>query len=361
MMKAKIYSIKPLSTEDKNQEQKFWRFSFFVYAAAEVFIISIQYAVTRYQCENCVLPPAFYPLTWLQHLVFTAALWLLLNRFYNITIWKMVVLNSVLFAALHFLWVSLQYAIFHSAPQWLVSADASNKSFRLLLYGSWPEIGKYAVKASAFYLLKFYKQYRQAEKQRIQLAMINKDLQLDLLKKQLSPHFYFNTLNNLYGLARANSQKLPVALSQLSNIMGYVITDCNHNKVLLAEEIRFLQSYIALEKLRYEHDTVIEMQVEGKMNGQMIIPLVLIQFVENAFKHGMKEKSAENWMKVKLQIIKEQLIFIVENSYYEKSPAAGIGISSVKDILTMQYEGKHDLKMEYHNNCFLVNLKLNLL
>jgi hypothetical protein len=359
MMKDKGHTT-ILSAEDDNEEQKFWRLSFFVYAAVEVFIISIQYAVTKYQCTVCVLPPAFYLLTWLQHLVFTALLWYLLNRFYDIAVWKIILLNALLFTAHQVLWITLQYFMFQTGPDWLVPPSASARSFRDLFYGSWPEIGKYVLKVSAFYMLKFYIKYRQAEQQRIQLALVNKDLQLDLLKKQLSPHFYFNTLNNLYGLARANSQKLSAALSQLSNIMGYVIKDCNNNKVLLAEEVRFLESYIALEKLRYEQDTVIEMQVEGQMNGQMITPLLLIQFVENAFKHGMKEKSAANWMKVKLQVIKAELCFIVENSYYQERPSAGIGISSVKDILNMQYEGKHDLKMQYHNNCFLVNLKLNL-
>ncbi len=360
-MKDEFYKIKPLSTDDKSQEQKFWRISFFVYALIEVFILTIQYAITKFQCASCTLPAGFYPVNWLQHLAFTGGLWFLLNRLYDLSTWKIISLNILLFIAHHFLWISLLYLIFNSGQEWLAASSQDTISFRSLLYGSWTEIGKYIVKVSAFYTLKFYWQYRHTEKKRIQLWVVNKELQLDLLKKQLSPHFYFNTLNNLYGLARANSQKLPLALKQLSNIMGYVIRDCNDDKVLLANEIRFLESYISLEKLRYEQDTIIEMKVEGQVNGQMIIPLVLIQFVENTFKHGMKEKSVNNWMKVKLHVIKEQLSFIVENSYYENGAAEGIGISSVKEILNMQYEGKYDLKMQHTNNSYLVNLKLNLL
>jgi LytS/YehU family sensor histidine kinase len=185
-------------------------------------------------------------------------------------------------------------------------------------------------------------------------------MQLNLLKQQLSPHFYFNTLNNLYGLARGNSVKLSDALDQLSNIMRYVIVDCNQPKVLLGQEIRFLQSYIALEKLRYEQNTVIEMKVEGQANGQMIMPLLLIQFVENAFKHGMKEKSEQNWMKVNVVVAKEELLFTVDNSYYETAVSTGIGIDSVKHILNLQYEGKYDMKMLHEGNRFSVILKLKL-
>jgi len=359
MMKDEFYTLSTHTKKYESQERNFWRKTFVVYAAIEMLVLTIQYAVTKYQCAECLLP-ASLPANWLQHLAFTGVLWFLLNRFYGLTIWRIVFLNILLFAAHHFLWIALTYMMFHSGQAWLVSASDSTKSLRDLFYGSWIEIGKYVVKVSAFYMLQFYWQYRQAEKQKMQLALVNRDLQLDLLKKQLSPHFYFNTLNNLYGLARANSQKLPVALSQLANIMGYVILECKDNKVSLAEEIQFLESYIALEKLRYEQDTTIEMKVDGHVNGQMIIPLVLIQFVENAFKHGMKEKSADNWMKVKLHIIKEQISFLVENSCYENVDSAGIGISSVKNILNIEYEGKYDLKIQHYNNSFLVNLKLNL-
>jgi two-component system, LytTR family, sensor kinase len=121
-----------------------------------------------------------------------------------------------------------------------------------------------------------------------------------------------------------------------------------------------LKSYIALEKLRYEHDTVIDMRVEGHANGQSILPLMLIQFVENAFKHGMKEKSEQNWMKVNMKIDKEALFFSVDNSYYETEPSKGIGITSVQHRLDLQYEGKYDMKMQHAGNRFSITLKLDL-
>ncbi len=356
-----------VSTEEKNKSRKFWFFAFSIYALAELVYHIFNYTTTRSLCKPCVLPVPFYILQWVAHLLFTASLWYVLNYFYHHRLWKIVMVNVFVFTAYYFGWLAVLYAILHSGLDWLVGKDTTIQPFRGLVYGSWFDIGKFVVKLSAFYVLKFYFEYRRAERQRTELAIINKDMQLNLLKQQLSPHFYFNTLNNLYGLARSNSPKLSDALDQLSNIMRYVIVDCNQPKVMLDQEMRFLQSYIALEKLRYEQNTVIEMKVDGAVNlptgqagGQTILPLLLIQFVENAFKHGMKEKSEQNWMKVNVLIQKDELLFKVDNSYYDTAVSEGIGINSVKHILNLQYEGKYDMKMLHEDNRFSVTLKLNL-
>lgn len=348
------------SDEESKREKKFWRKAFLIYAGIEVFILVSQYVITRSKCEVCVLPPAYYIVNWFQHLLFTGLLWYCLNRIYHLPLWKTVPINIILFAAHYFLWIAVLYFIFHSGLNWLVWNKIPPRSFEWFVYGSWADIGKYVVKLSAFYMLRFYFGYRQAERQRIQLALINKEMQLNLLKQQLSPHFYFNTLNNLYGLSRSNSLRLSDALSQLSSIMHYVIVDCNQPKVLLSQEINFLNSYIELEKLRYEKNTVIEMKVKGQAGEQTILPLLLIQFVENAFKHGMKEKSDRSWMKAEVLIDGNELTFIVGNSYYEMTPAQGIGITSVKHILNLQYEGKYDMQIEHTDNRFSVTLKMNL-
>lgn len=359
-MKVSKEISKVISTDVRLLAGKFWKHCFLIYAFVEIFIISSQYIITRNQCAGCVLPPGFYVVNWLQNLLFTGVLWFLLNRFYQLKLWMIIGLNVLFFAAHYFLWILFLYTIFRSGQDWLIPDNVLAKSFGWFVYGSWIDIVKYVLKLSAFYVLKFYYEYRNAERQRMQLAVINKDMQLNLLKQQLSPHFYFNTLNNLYGLARTNNSKLPDALNQLSNIMRYVIIDCNQPKVLLSQELSFLQSYIALEKLRYEQNTIIEMNVEGDANGQTILPLLLIQFVENAFKHGMKEKSEENWMKVEMVIFKNELLFKVNNSSNESVVLDGVGINGVKHILELQYEGRHSLQMLHENSRFSVTLKLKL-
>jgi sensor histidine kinase YesM len=351
--------LNAVSEDEKTRNKKFWIRSFFIYSIAEAVYTTINYFITLGMCRTCALPLPFYLSQLITNLLFTGLLWYFLNLFYHHRLWKVILGNVFVFAAYYFLWLWTLQAILNSGQGWLIGG-VKKVDFDDLVYSSWFDIGKYVVKASAFYVLKFYYEYRKSERQKIQLAVINKDMQLNLLKQQLSPHFYFNTLNNLYGLARSNSPKLQDALHQLSNIMQYVIVDCNQPKVLLSQEVNFLQSYIALEKLRYEQNTVIDVQVEGNTNGQSILPLLLIQFVENAFKHGMKEKSEHNWMKVNLRIQKDELFFSVDNSYYEVQPSDGIGITSVKHRLNLQYEGKYDMQMLHDGNRFSVTLKLNL-
>ncbi len=339
--------------------RKFWLSAFIVYAIAEMFFITTSYLITYFKCKECVQPVPFYVCIFLISLLLALFLWYSLSYISRQPLWKVIAGNMLIFGLYYFFITGIVYLLLNAKQEWLVW-PVKQRSYTSVVYESWGEIGKYVLKLSAFYMLKFYSEYRKAGQQRIQLAVINKDMQLNLLKQQLSPHFYFNTLNNLYGLSRSNSPQLSAALSQLSNIMQYVIVDCNQPKVLLSQEINFLQSYIELEKLRYEKDTVIEIRTEGNINGQTIIPLLLIQFVENAFKHGMKEKSNQSWMKVRMNIADKELLFEVENSYYDTTSSHGIGINSVRHILNLQYEGRHDIQMRHEDNSFSVTLKLNL-
>jgi two-component system, LytTR family, sensor kinase len=349
-----------LTEQDKTVASSFWQKAFLVYALIEALYCIINNVTARIVCGDCGGSISFDISQWLIHLCFTALLWYFLYLLQRQRKWVIIAGNITVFVAYYFLWLIFAYWLLYFWGEWLLGLRRENLSFRRLVNGSWFEVGKYVLKLTAFYSIQFYFDYRNARQQRIQLAVINKDMQLDLLKQQLNPHFYFNTLNNLYGLARSNNSKLSPALHQLSNIMQYVLVDCNRPKVLLKQEILFLESYIALEKLRYEKDTVIEMNVKGETNGKTIIPLVLVQFVENAFKHGMKEKSSHNWIKVNFVIEENELQFTVNNSYEQSTAANGIGISSVKDILQLQYEGKHELLMQQQAGYFSVILKLSL-
>jgi hypothetical protein len=340
--------------------ERFWILAFGVYAMAEILYWVLNYVNWYSRCTDCAQPVIYYIYQALLNLVLTGLVWYALNSFYRKNRLVVIGLNIAVFLLHYTIWIWLNYAVQKFGPEWLMRNATFHSTIKELIYFSWFDIGKYVLKVTAFYAMKFYYDYRNSEKQRIELAMINKDLQLNLLKQQLSPHFYFNTLNNLYGLARSNNAKLSRALQQLSNIMHYIIVECNQQRVGLQKEIDFLQSYIALEKLRYEENTVIDMQVEGRANGQTILPLMLIQFVENAFKHGMKEKSELNWMKVKLKIKDSNLSFSVDNSYYSPLSAEGIGITSVRHHLNLQYEGKYDMEMEREDGMFSVKLQLDL-
>jgi sensor histidine kinase YesM len=357
-MRYKENDIKNYETIAYDNRQ-FWLRASSVYIMAEAAFIIVSYVITYFSCRECVLPLLFYVAVFFINVLLSVLLWYALSYLQRMTLWKIITGNILFFIIYYFCITGGLYLLANAKQQWLMKSTGQHP-YVLVVHDSWREIGKYVLKLSAFYMLQFYSSYQRASQQRIELAVINKDMQLNLLKQQLSPHFYFNTLNNLYGLSRSNSPLLSAALSQLLNIMQYVIVDCNQPKVLLRQEISFLQSYIELEKLRYEKDTVIEIKTEGNVNGQTIIPLLLIQFVENAFKHGMKEKSDQNWMKVNIAIQKNELLFRVDNSYYATYAAEGIGINSAKHILNLQYEGKYDIQLLHRDNRFLVTLKLNL-
>ena len=111
-------------------------------------------------------------------------------------------------------------------------------------------------------------------------------IELAYLKSQLNPHFLFNSMNNLYGLALTEPARTPDAILKLSELMRYMLYESNETHVALTQEINYLNSYIALEKLRYEGEVHVNFTVDGLVNGQRIAPLLLISFVENAFKHG---------------------------------------------------------------------------
>lgn len=343
-----------------DSEKKYWLQVFAVYAAAEILFIAISSYTTWSQCKQCIQPVSFYISKWVAKVLLTAMAWYGLNIFYHKPLLKIIAANIFIFIIYYFLWIATLYFMINAGIDWLASSDSSHRSFTYIIHWSWADIGEYVLRASVFYMLKFYIEYRKAAHQHVQLAVINKEMQLNLMKQQLSPHFYFNTLNNLYGLARSNNPGLSPALNQLSNIMQYVITDCNKPEVMLEQEIDFLKSYIELEKLRYEKGTLIEMKVNGTVSGQTILPLLLIQFVENAFKHGMKEKSDRNWIKVNMDIDGKELLFKVENSFYDGTPSQGIGINSVKHILNLQYENRYDIQMLHDYNRFSVILKLSL-
>lgn len=338
----------------------FWRKAFLYFAIIDALFIIWQVLGYYQNCKTCLNPYLLFISSWVPDIIITAFLWEALNQFYKSKSIVRLFSNVGIFLLYMVLTMIIKFNMQPWSTPFLIGIKVKFNFWQNLFYSSWFDTGKFVAKATSFYVIKFYIDFRRSQTQRIELAMINKDLQLHLLKQQLSPHFYFNTLNNLYGLARTNNSKLQEALSQLSNIMQYVIVDCNQPKVLLSQEVGFLQSYIALEKLRYEQNTVIEMEVKGHANGQTILPLMLIQFVENAFKHGMKEKSEQNWMRVKLNIEGQDLRFSVDNSFYEKGFTGGIGMASVKHRLNLLYDGKYRMEMNQKDNSFSVSLKLNL-
>jgi len=191
--------------------------------------------------------------------------------------------------------------------------------------------------------------------------------ELDLLRFQINPHFFFNTLNNLFSMARKQKdESTSKGIAKLSHIMRYIIYDCNVDKIELEKEIDMINNFIELQKLRFsdEDDIKINFGIVGELQNQEIAPMLLVPFVENAFKHGISLKNMSP-INIKLKIETETLIFSVRNNvnklrYNRENEHSGIGLQNVKRRLELLYPNKHELLIENIDDKFDINLKIDL-
>ncbi len=186
--------------------------------------------------------------------------------------------------------------------------------------------------------------------------------QLQLLKAQLHPHFLFNTLNNIYSFALESSPKTPQLVLKLSSLLSYMLYDCKAEEVLLEKEVEVMKNYIDLEKERYGDKIDISVNIQGDIQDKYITPLLMLPFLENAFKHGTSEQFDRPWMSVDIAVKDHILKCKVVNSKNEIVPfhENGVGINNVKKRLELLYPGKYDLKLADEEDFFVVSLMLEL-
>ncbi len=192
--------------------------------------------------------------------------------------------------------------------------------------------------------------------------------ELNFLKGQIHPHFLFNTLNNLYALTLSGSQDAAPIVMGLSNILRYMLYECKSESVSLGRDVEILQSYIDLEKIRYEGRLDLNINIEGTMDGKRIAPLLMLPLVENAFKHGAGEILDDAWINIDLKVTDNMLKFKISNSKpdTEQSVAAGvhfgnIGLNNVRKRLGLLYSGSHSLQVMEEEELFVAILDIDLL
>ena len=192
-----------------------------------------------------------------------------------------------------------------------------------------------------------------------------KTTELNLLKNQLNPHFLFNTLNNLYTLALKKSDKTPVVIAKLSAILDYILYHCQEKYVALADEITLINNYLELEQLRYGQRLHVEFDYKVA-KGVRIAPLILLTFVENAFKHGVKEEIGEAKLNIQLQGIADEIVFEIQNSkpvHLQKSKPlnkAAIGLANIRQQLDLLYPQAYHLSIQDNAASYTVSLKLRV-
>jgi hypothetical protein len=187
------------------------------------------------------------------------------------------------------------------------------------------------------------------------------ETELDLLKQQLNPHFFFNTLNNLYSLSLAQSPQTPESILQLSELMRYVIYKAKEPTVQIQEEVKYLEDYMQLQQIRLKRKPDIQFSKDVKADTPSIPPLLLIVLVENAFKHGIEPAEERAILHLTLYADARRLHFTCINSFEpEEEKPTGIGLANLERRLSLLYPGKHRLKTEIENHTFKAELELDL-
>ena len=195
-----------------------------------------------------------------------------------------------------------------------------------------------------------------------QIEAMRSQAELDSLKMQVNPHFLFNSLNNIYGLLMEDQEKAGDSLLTLSGLLRYLIYSGSQSLVSLEEEVKFIEDYVAMERLRLGEKCKIEIKKEGYFSGKQIPPFMLIPFVENAFKHGTYSTVNESFIDIQLEAERDALSFQIQNSFktHKEKSTGGLGIVNVQQRLELEMPERYALDINKQENVFSVNLKLEL-
>lgn len=205
--------------------------------------------------------------------------------------------------------------------------------------------------------------FKQSELEALKAAAQESELQF--LKSQINPHFLFNNLNNLYSYAIEYSPKTPAIILELSSVLRYMLYECKEKFVPLSKELEQLKNFTRLSELQIEERGKIDFRVSDFPSGYQIAPLILIVFIENAFKHSQSSQSTDIVIDIQILVSEEgKLHFVCRNSFHPKTNhenlAHGIGLENVKKRLQLIYPGDHTLVTKLKNNEFVADLSIQL-
>ena len=248
--------------------------------------------------------------------------------------------------------------IFALATSGLIEHHHPFNFWRTATFPFYPAVMAFALSTSVRITMEWFKNERQ--KKEMEAEKLSSELAF--LKSQVNPHFLFNILNNICSLARKKSDETENAIIKLSQIMRYMLQDSKDEKVSLEKELEYLQSYIELQRLRLPESVKIDFATEGRPELFSIEPLLLIPFVENAFKHGVSYQESSE-IAIRLVCRGQALLFSVVNHIAKHrsdtmEQGSGIGLKNVMRRLELLYPGKHLLKISDDDNQYKVELEI---
>ncbi|WP_369049076.1 sensor histidine kinase [Tenacibaculum sp. UWU-22] len=211
-------------------------------------------------------------------------------------------------------------------------------------------------------VIRVYEQWIENDKIKTEIEIQKNKTELEALKNQLNPHFLFNSLNSIYSLTVKKSNDAPEAVIMLSELMRYMLYKANDSKVLLKDEIQYIENYIKLQRIRIAKNENVKTNIKGIITSQKISPLLFISYIENAFKYGTDFKGNTE-VEITISIADSELHFkcsnIIGNKAKDKE-SSGIGMQNTKNRLELLYPNKHWLTTVEKDNKFWVDLKLKL-
>ena len=216
--------------------------------------------------------------------------------------------------------------------------------------------------------IKITMDWLEEQKRTAELEKMQSETELKFLRTQISPHFFFNTLNNIYSLAIEKSEKTPKIILKLSELMRYLLYETRTKRQRLEQEIICIQNYLELESIRYGKLLEIDMKISGDIMNKKIAPILLLSFVENAFKHGANKNIGNIKIDLDFKIIDNFLYFTISNPVPKLGKhkqiidhPGGIGLNNVRKRLALGYnKDEYELNIENNNKVFIVNLKIKV-
>ena len=219
--------------------------------------------------------------------------------------------------------------------------------------------------AGASTILKIIGDWLRHQREKQELETRNVQSELKFLKSQINPHFLFNTLNSIYALSLKKSDKAPEIVVKLSEMLRYMLYECNEVSVPLEKEVKYIENYLSLEKLRHGEKLNIDFKAQGQINGLRVSPLMFVPFLENAFKHGANNHLDSGFVRASLDVHEQTIKFKIENSKPDAIPvrdhqrkSGGIGLVNIRRRLNILYYNQHELKIEEKPDSYTVHLDL---
>lgn len=227
---------------------------------------------------------------------------------------------------------------------------------------------------AAFYvgvtsLFKFVKDWIQLQEIKLKITQIEREkleAELNTLKSQLNPHFLFNSLNNIYSLSLTNSPQTPEIILKLSDLMRHVLYESRENFIPVKNEVNFLTNFIELQKIRLNNKIDLQYSIEGDIPERKVIPLIFEPFIDNAFKHGLRNPAPSPYIHISIQFKPENLRFKIENNFdstqHSKiSKSSGIGLKNIERRLEFLYsDNEYKYEIIKTEDTFTILLEVQL-